>query len=76
MKPITDFGLEVKGALLKAGLTQEWLITQVRSKTGMYVDRSRLHKIFTGRSHSKRLISAICEVLGIDKPEIRQRPIQ
>lgn len=76
MKPITDFGLEVKSVLLKAGLTQEWLITQVRSKTGMYADSSTLHKIFTGKSHSKRLIAAICEVLGIDDPETKQLPIQ
>lgn len=73
MKPITNFGLATKSKLLQKNQTQKWLMDEIRSITGMYVDSSTLHKIFTGELHSKRLTAAICQVLEIDSPEDQQK---
>ena len=61
----TPYGDTVQVKLIQQKHTQDWLIEQVREKTGMYVDRSNLHKIFTGKYHSERIVSAINEILGI-----------
>lgn len=64
-RPLTPLGKQIKMSLLDLNETQEWLISQAREKTGMYVDSSNLYKLMTGRLHSKRLESAIREVLKI-----------
>lgn len=64
-RPLTPFGIEIKTKLISIGQTQEWLIAQAHSKTGMYVDSSNLYKLMTGQLNSKKLESAICDILQI-----------
>jgi hypothetical protein len=63
--PLTQFGIEIKTKLISIGQTQEWLISQVREKTSMYVDCSNLYKVMTGQRKSTRLEGAIKEILHI-----------
>lgn len=62
-RPLTQFGIEVKTKLISAGHNQEWLIERAKEKTGMYVDSSNLYKLMTGQLNSKKLQSAIKEIL-------------
>ena len=64
----TPFGLCVKTELLKRGKSQKWLEETVSAKTGMYVDDSVIYKILTGNSKRPKIVSAICETLGIQEP--------
>ena len=63
--PINDFGKQVKIALINKGETQNWLIDQVKEKTGLYFDDSYLNKIMTGQKSPAKIVSAISEILGI-----------
>lgn len=62
--PFTSFGEKVKVKLVILGRTQEWLIKEVAKNTGMFIDSSLLNKVLTGRVNSKRIISAIDEIIG------------
>lgn len=62
-----EFRLAVKHRLLDVGMNQTQLIAEVRSRTGMFLDRSYLNKIYTGQKHSAKIITAIREIL--DLPE-------
>lgn len=64
-RPLTPLGMEIKTKLLVLNETQEWLISQAKEKTGMYVDSSNLYKLMTGQLHSKRLEGAIRDILKI-----------
>lgn len=46
---VSDFGMAVKIRLIEMQKTQEWLIEQVKEKTGDYFDSSYLHRILTGK---------------------------
>lgn len=50
MAKYSDFGIAVKNRLLELDKTQEWLIGQVRERTGAYFDTSYLYRILTGRT--------------------------
>ena len=69
MKALTDFGIEIKTALLKQSRTQKWLQEQVREKTGLYFDDSYLHKIMVGESNPEHIKAVIREVLGLKSGE-------
>ena len=64
---ITDFGKEIKKRLIDMDKSQKWLIEQVSSETGLYFDRSYIHKIMTGKLVSPKIVSAICKVLDISE---------
>lgn len=64
----TQFGLDVKMSLLKSGKTQNWLIEQVKEKTGMFFDDSYLYKILTGQRKAVEMANAIREILGMEVP--------
>ncbi len=61
----SDFGLVVKTELLRIGKEQKWLEEAVSEKTGLYVDNGYMYKILTGQRNAPKIVSAICEVLGI-----------
>ena len=63
----TDFGKEVKKKLIDMGRRQSWLIEEVNNRTGMKLDNSYFQKIMRGDRNSKRVTSAICEILDIKK---------
>ncbi len=54
MAKTSDFGKAVKIRLVEMEKTQEWLIEQVRERTGDYFDGSYLHKILTGQFSSEK----------------------
>ena len=66
----TDFGLCVKTELIRIGKPQRWLEEAISEKTGLYVDRSYMHKILTGQRNAPKIVAAICEILSIDIPEV------
>ena len=62
---LTPFGVEIKTKLISIGETQEWLIDQVKEKTGMYVDCSNIYKLMRGVLNSPKMEKAIKEALHI-----------
>lgn len=67
---LTPFGKEIKKRLVDMDHTQAWLIQQVAEKTGLYFDRSYMHKIQTGQLATPKIVQAIREIL--DLPEQTQ----
>lgn len=60
---LTDFGKKIKCALVEMDATQDWLIAEVKNKTGLYFDSSYLSKIMTGKKRSEKVVTAINEIL-------------
>lgn len=74
MAKLTDFGMAVRVKLLEKGKTQEWLVVQVRERTGDFFDSSYLWRLLhgatpgeTGRDGKPGKIEVICDILGIDR---------
>ena len=64
----TPFGKAIKKKLVDIDRNQNWLIEQVAARTGLYFDRSYLHKIMTGRLNTPKAVQAICNILDIEMP--------
>lgn len=62
-----DFGKQIKRRLVDLDKTQVWLIARVREQTGLYFDRSYLHKIQTGKIATPSIVQAIREILELDE---------
>ena len=62
---LIPFGKEIKKKLVDLDKSHTWLIDQVCVKTGLYFDRSYLHKIMTGKLDTPKVMQAICEILDI-----------
>jgi hypothetical protein len=62
---LTPLGIEIKTKLISIGETQEWLISQIKNRTGMYVDSSNLYKLMRGTLNSSKMETAIKKVLHI-----------
>ena len=60
-----EFKLTVKHRLIDRGMYQSELIAQVRKKTGKYLDRSLLNKIYKGERYPEAIIQAIREILEL-----------
>ena len=69
----TDFGKAVKHRLVDLDLSQNWLIEEVKKKTGLYFDSSYLQKILNGKSRTPKLVDAIAEILDIEDV---QKPVK
>lgn len=65
MTQFTEFGRDVKKALIDAGETQGWLIGCIRDSTGLFVDNGYLYKILTGQRNSPQIVRAIREILSL-----------
>lgn len=65
---ITPFGKVIKKRLIDLDRNQNWLIDQVRQKTGLYFDSSYMGKIMTGKLNTPGIVQAIREIL--DLPEV------
>lgn len=61
----SEFGKEVKKALVDRGQSQKQLILQVKEKTGLYLDSAYLSKILAGKKVPPRIVAAIREILEI-----------
>ena len=67
---LTPYGAAIKKRLVDIDRIQPWLIEQVQGTTGLYFDRSYMHKIQTGQLATPKIIQAIRDIL--DLPEQRQ----
>ena len=65
MENRTAFGKRIEKKLVDLDKNQEWLMEQIRAKTGLYVDSSYMYKIKTGKCSTPSIVNAICDVLGI-----------
>lgn len=65
MAQFTEFGKEVKKALIDVGETQDWLIKQIEFNTGLFVDSGYLYKILTGQRNAPKIVQAIREILSL-----------
>lgn len=62
---LTELGKKIKIALIEKNMTQEWLISEVKKKTGLYFDSSYLNKVMTGNNKNLKIIVAINEILEL-----------
>lgn len=60
---LTDLGKKIKCALVERDATQDWLISEVKARTGLYFDSSYLNKIMTGKIENAKILVAIDEIL-------------
>ena len=74
MAKLTDFGMAVKVKLLEMGKTQEWLIAQVKERTGDFFDSSYLWRLLygntpgeTGKNGKPGKVEVIREILGLEE---------
>ena len=61
----TLYGKRIEKKLIDLDKNQEWLIAQVKEKTGLYFDSSYMHKIKTGQLATPKIVEAITEILGV-----------
>ena len=65
---LTPLGKEIKKRLIDADHDQNWLIEQVSHLTGLYFDRSYLHKIMTGKLNTPGIVNVMVFTEGTDIP--------
>lgn len=63
---MSDFGIKIKMKLLELNHSQNWLIEEVKAKTGLYFDSSYLYRIMTSQIETPKIIQAIHEILELD----------
>lgn len=80
MAKTNDFGKAVKIRLIELEKTQEWLIEQVKERTGDYFDSSYLYRLLAGKTPGERgnngkpgKVEIIREILGISEEENDER---
>lgn len=64
----TDFGKSIKIRLVEMEKTQDWLIEQVKNRTGLFFDSSYLWKIMNGVCATPKVVTAIREILDLPDP--------
>lgn len=64
-----QYGKEIKKRLVDIDRSQNWLIDEVRTKTGLFFDSSYLYKIMTGKNATPKIVEAINEILDIQPAE-------
>lgn len=69
MAQVTDYGKSIKKRLIDIGQSQEWLISQIKDKTGLFCDGGYLYKVFTGQRSAPSIVAAINEILELDGKE-------
>ena len=65
MAQLTDFGKTVRKALIDKDEKPDWLVQEIRAKTGLYMDTAYLAKILSGQRCAPRVQGAIREILDI-----------
>lgn len=75
MAVVSDFGKAVKIRLIELDKTQDWLIEQVKERTGDFFDSSYLYRILAGKTPAEAgrggkpgKIEVIRDILGM--PEV------
>lgn len=65
----SEYGKKIRYRLLDLDENQNWLIEQVKNRTGLYFDSSYLHKIMSGSLSTPSIVGAINEILEIRSEE-------
>ena len=65
---ICQYGKEIKKRLVDIDKTQVWLIGEVAKDTGLYFDRSYLHKVMVGKNNNPKIKTSIFSILGVPVP--------
>lgn len=65
-KELCPFGLEIAHALVDINQPNVWLIDEVKRDTGLYFDRSYLHKIMVGTLSTPAIVESIKRILKIN----------
>lgn len=65
-KELCPFGVEIAHALVDINQPNVWLIEEVRKDTGLYFDRSYLHKIMVGELATPSIVKSIKRILKIN----------
>lgn len=73
MAQTTAFGKAIGKRLVDLEKPQNWLIEQVKARTGLYFDDSYMYKIKTGQSSTPKIVQAIREILDIPNPSEQPR---
>jgi hypothetical protein len=73
MAQFTVFGKKIKKRLIDIERPQNWLIEQVKEKTGLYFDDSYLYKIMVGTLKTPSIIQAINEILSLPDQAAQQK---
>lgn len=63
--PCTPFGKEVKKRLIDLDKKQSWLIKEINTRTGLYIDAAYLSHILTGKRSAPKITSVICDILDL-----------
>ena len=66
MSRLTEYGVTVKKRLIDLNMTQNALASEIRERTGLYVDGGYLYKILTGERKSQNIVAAINEILDLN----------
>lgn len=67
-----SFSKEIKRKLVDIDQKQNWLIEQVRFKTGQYFDCGYLYKIMTGEKATPKIVAAIRDILDLPVDETQK----
>lgn len=67
MAKVSDFGKEIKIRLIEIGKTQNWLIEQIKTRTGLYFDDGYLYKVLTGKNKNPKIVEAIKQILEMEE---------
>lgn len=62
----TEFGRTVANCLMERGMTQDELISEVKKRSGMFLDSSYLYKLFTGQRKAAKVAELICSILDLE----------
>lgn len=65
MAQLTEFGKAIQKRLIDLDRPQKWLVSEVRSRTGLYFDDSYLYKIKTGQIATPSIVRALREILDL-----------
>lgn len=66
MANLSEFGKSIKIRLIEKGKTQQWLVDEVKSHTGLYFDGGYLYKMLTGKYENPKIVEAIKTILEMD----------
>jgi hypothetical protein len=61
-----DFNKEVEHRLIDIEKNKIWLANEVNNITGLKIDVSYLCKVLRGKRNSKRVVSSVNEILGLN----------
>lgn len=69
---VSEWGMRVKTELNKRGVTQNWLISEIKAvEPNSYIDSGLMSKLLTGRPQKSKYRSIINKILGISETEER-----